>query len=120
MNVGYCDEQLTSVDEFVSLPDAVVLGCVSEERGSEPYEVSGLIQTSRLLTVEVHSVIAGELSEDATLTLVAPGWAEIYKVEREVWDGGAIRPELGIGLCWRSTRKPTTPAACSAIKARSA
>ncbi|CAN5240264.1 hypothetical protein BH20ACT8_BH20ACT8_04870 [soil metagenome] len=85
--VGYYDEQLTSVDEFVSLPDAVVLGCVSEERRGEPYEVSGLIQTLRLLTVEVHSVIAGELSEDATLTLVAPGWAEIYEVEREVWEG---------------------------------
>jgi hypothetical protein len=95
VNVGYYDEQLTSVDEFVSLPDAVVLGCVSEERRGEPYEVSGLIETPRLLTVEVHSVIAGELSEDATLTLVAPGWAEIYEVEREVWEGGAIRPELG-------------------------
>jgi hypothetical protein len=92
---GCYDDQLSSVDEFVSKPDAVVVACVAEDRRGEPRDVDGLIETARLLTVEVHSVVAGDVSEGEALTVAVPGWGEIYGVEREVLEAEAIRAELG-------------------------
>lgn len=86
---------LETVEDFVVMPEVVVVGeVVAERRGVPRVWPNCSLETARLLTVSVQSVLAGP-PPSGELTLTTYGWREEFGVERTMVEDFGIRLEVG-------------------------